>query len=244
MKAVNKYSNSNPRHRDFFQYLLAFLSIVLFGFLLFQTYNYFTNPAVFAIRHLKIEDPDTRADRKQLSNLINMALNGNFFTLDLLELRSHLLAVAWVEDVDIRRLWPDTLEVRVSEQKPVARWNEKELINEKGELFTVPEASVPVQLVALKGPDNLKPHVFAAYQFLQGKLENHGLQLQALSLDARAGWHFVVAPNVEVVVGSRDFDVRVNRFLAAYPPLLKKHPEGAHSVDLRYPNGMAVRWIQ
>ena len=80
-------------------------------------------------------------------------LKGNFFTLNLYQAREAFKTIPWVREVQIRRIWPHTLEVQLHEHQAVAHWKNvnsavskespKEsptyalggLINNQGELF-------------------------------------------------------------------------------------------------------------
>ena len=43
----------------------------------------------------------------------------------------------WVERAEVRKRWPDVLEVRIVEHRPFARWGEQQLLSEHGRLFPV-----------------------------------------------------------------------------------------------------------
>lgn len=41
----------------------------------------------------------------------------------------------WVESAQVRKRWPDVLEVHVTEHKPFARWGADRMLSEQGRLF-------------------------------------------------------------------------------------------------------------
>ena len=60
-----------------------------------------------------------------------------------------LVKVPWVRAVALRRAWPMTLEITVSEHEPLARWNDSALVNVQGETFS---ADYDGELPQFSGP--------------------------------------------------------------------------------------------
>jgi cell division protein FtsQ len=138
-------------------------------------------------------------------------------------------------------VWPATLVIHIDEQRPVAAWGEAELLSAGGERFR--PARRPAGLPRLAGPEGSHGQVLERYRSLQRALAAAGLELAALSLDARRAWQARLAGGAALELGRQDIEARVERFAAAWPRLVAGR--GGHapeSVDLRYPNGFAVRW--
>ena len=66
-----------------------------------------------------------------------------FFAVDLDRLRDRVEALPWVARAEVRKQWPDTLIIRVSERKAVAHWGQDRLLSASGELFDAPQAGLP-----------------------------------------------------------------------------------------------------
>ena len=62
--------------------------------------------------------------RDALTERISGSLSGGFLWLDLAAIREPLEALPWVHRVVVRRQWPDSIEVRVIEQRAIAHWGE------------------------------------------------------------------------------------------------------------------------
>ena len=75
--------------------------------------------------------------RIEVEQILPSALKGNFFSLNLEMVRGTLEKLPWVRKVEVRRIWPARLEVKVEEHRPAARWGEGrgELVNSYGEVF-------------------------------------------------------------------------------------------------------------
>ena len=76
--------------------------------------------------------------RTQIRAAVQPRLGKGFFALDLDAVQKAVAALPWVESVEARKRWPDTLELRIYERQPFARWNEKRLISRQGMVFDAP----------------------------------------------------------------------------------------------------------
>ena len=90
---------------------------------------------ILPISSVKIEGEFKYLDKEQLKNQSMPVVDGGFFSVDLLAVRNVLIGLPWVEDVSVRRQWPDQLLVRVIEKKPVVYWGDNAVLSAKGVLF-------------------------------------------------------------------------------------------------------------
>ena len=98
------------------------------------------NLPVFALKEIKIIGDNNGKDfkyvtREQISNLINRNKFGNFFTVDLDMIGSKFETLPWVRAANIRRHWPNSIEVQLEEHIVLARRGGSELVNTYGEIF-------------------------------------------------------------------------------------------------------------
>ncbi len=143
------------------------------------------------VRHVVFTEALPHTKRGEVEQVLPAALKGNFFSLNLDMVRSALEKLPWVRKVDVRRQWPDRLEVRVEEHKPVARWGEGrgELVNSYGEVFA---ASLPEQeaggMPLLFGPLGTAPEVLKEYGELVGAFKAVGETPVQVTLSPRLAW--------------------------------------------------------
>jgi cell division protein FtsQ len=60
------------------------------------------------------------ASRSKVQRVFALDFQHSIFSIPLDERRRRLLAIDWVEDASVSRIWPDRLVVRIRERKPVA----------------------------------------------------------------------------------------------------------------------------
>jgi cell division protein FtsQ len=188
------------------------------------------------------------APRARLLAVFDRDYGRSIYLVPLEERRRQLLAVEWIRDASVRRTWPDRLDVYLAERQPVA-------------FVAVPAAQAGVSRLALIDEDGviLEPPARAEYHLpvLAGIRPDQGLAARRdgvrrmLRLVAEAG---PLAENVSeidvsdrqnlklveqvdgraltLLVGSRDFRRRLEKFHANYPQIRGQLGEAA-TLDLR-----------
>lgn len=178
-------------------------------------------------------------------------IRGNFFTADLQAIRAAFETVPWVQRASVRREWPNKLVVTVEEYKLLGTWGEEEgrLLSADGFVFTAnlaeAEAEMGGKLPELAGPDDSAHEVAARLADLRNWLAPLHLTPRSLSLSQRYAWTARLDNGITLHLGraaERDvLKARIDRFVSVYPQLSVAMAGQIGSVDLRYPNGLALR---
>ena len=148
----------------------------------------------------------------------------------------------WVERAEVRKRWPDVLEVRITEHKPFARWGEDKLLSEHGRLFPMPKELSGLDLPQLGGPESQVQEVTALYNESRQLFAPMGLDVTTLVMDARGSWSLLLGNGTQVVIGRTDARPRLGRFARMLPQLLAAQAQPLVRADLRYTNGFALSW--
>ncbi|MHB1214003.1 MAG: cell division protein FtsQ/DivIB [Thiobacillus sp.] len=204
----------------------------------------------FALRSIEVKTPVAHVTEAQIRLVAERRVRGTFFTIDLESVRNSLEKLPWVREARVERRWPDTLVVSLTEHVPLARWNDNALINEMGEVFV---AAVDQRLPRLSGPEDSSAEVVATFRRYQASLAPLGITIDELRLTPRRAWRLRLDNGIQLALGREQTDARLARFVAMYPRLFGAQPANAvaaaaaHAprkpimVDLRYPDGFAVR---
>ena len=178
---------------------------------------------------------------EELKQAIAGWLRGGFFGVDIAAVRASALAVPWVRDVSVRRVWPGELHVTVAEDRPIARWAGGGLVTDRGALLPVRRARAAVGLPVFDGPREAIPRLLDGLRELGSIFDGIGGGIARLERTAAGNWSLDFADGVRLVF--RDGQERhVRRFAAVYLSALMGRRESIERIDLRYPNGFAVRW--
>ena len=171
---------------------------------------------------------------------------GNFFTVDLDRVRQAFEDAPWVRRAQVRRLWPNRLFVALEEHRPLAQWGDGRFVNTFGELFKVNPEEVDEResLLAFDGPVGTQGIVTRRYAELTEQLKPLSLTPHKVALSERQAWSAQLDNGITLLIG-RDEGVAVNdriaRWVAVHPTVQARLNERTEVVDLRYPNGFAVR---
>jgi cell division protein FtsQ len=200
------------------------------------------DPQVLPVRVVGVEGEMRFLKPGQLERAVIQAVKGSFFSVDLHRIRAKLAELAWVDSVSIRRVWPDTLRVRVVEQQPLARWGEDALLNLRGEVFR-PQPLPPFpQLAVLHGQTEDAISISREFQRIDTLLKTIGLELGRVRVDPRKAWLLHTRDGLEINLGRKQILPRLARFVRLYPQLEHSSQGRLMRVDLRYTNGFAASW--
>ena len=195
---------------------------------------------LFPVREIAIGNRVEKTTRDEIEAAVRGRAGGNFFAFSLPELRSGLEELPWVRRVAVRRVWPDRLEVTLEEHVALGRWGDDALINTHGERFLGKTNQVLPHFVAPAGSEAEVARRYARFSQIIAPL---GTGLERVVLTPRFAWQLRLANGLHLMLG-RDADqaeARLARFIDTHPSTLGKIPRHHDYVDLRYPNGFALR---
>ncbi len=218
--------------------LLALLITALLAGLLARL----TDPGTLPITRIRVEGRIAHLDEAMLRRAVAGRVQGGFFGVDVAAVRAAVEALPWVDRARVRRIWPDTLQIRVTEQVPVAIWNDTGLVNRRGGVFRPQAATWPADLPRLYGPAGRSAWLAGRYREFAASLQPAGLGIAALRVDARGAVRLRLANGIEVVLGREARSARLARFVRVWRKALAAEAARIARVDLRYGSGLAVQW--
>ena len=175
-------------------------------------------------------------------------IKGNFFTANLDTVRQTFESIPWVRKATVRREWPNQLTVTLEEHAPLGTWGEDgRLLSIKGDVFTanLAEAEEDADLMAFNGPLGSEKEVIARLNDLNTWFAPMAVTADALYLSGRYAWTVKLSNGVTVELGreksSTTLKERVDRLVGIYPQLVARLQNRIESIDMRYPNGLALK---
>lgn len=193
---------------------------------------------VFPVREVRVVGAVEQVTRAQLEAVVRGELRGNFFTLDLEAARASFERLPWVRRVNVRRHWPDRLEVALEEHEALARWGEEGLVNTHGERF---EAASDRVLPVFRGPAEASAEMAQRFGTFVKAVEPLGRRVVVVTLSPRRAWTLRLDDGMTLELGREQMEARLARFAAAHGASIAQMRNAPAVVDLRYPNGFAVR---
>lgn len=217
---------------------LLLLAIVM---LLYAGGYWLVHSPLFPVRVIYIQGDMQKVTPEQLRYIAGHELHGTFFTLNIDNTRAAFEKLPWVREAQVRRRWPDGLEIQVAEHEAIARWGENGLIDTSGDWF---DAASDQQLPVLSGPENSEKTLAAMLPKLTQWLAPSGLKPVRIELQGRGAWRVLMSNDVWIELGRGEMaqlEKRARRFAMYWPDVKSRLPNGVNYVDMRYPNGFAVQ---
>ena len=175
-------------------------------------------------------------------------IRGNFFTTNLDVVRSAFESVSWVHKASVQREWPNKLIVTLEEHQVLGTWGEDgRLMSVKGDVFTanLAEAEEDADLIAFAGPEGSEKEVLARFLDFKEWFSKISLVPEQLNYSSRYAWSLKLNNGMKVELGRVQDETtlkkRVGQLLLVYPQLLASLQDSIESVDMRYPNGLALK---
>lgn len=227
--------------------LLATATLLTFATVGLLAADQLYRPDTFVISQLKIRGAFNRITTEQVREALVEEDLGNFFSVDLLAIKSVVEALPWVYRANVRREWPNTLELYVEEHKPVMRWGKDKWVSSVGQVIDLDDDIELGNAIVLNGRDaDASRMLQAAFNWKQ-QLAKRALELKSVSLSSSQAWSLgvVYAPQqaqFEIQLGRDDIANRLARFEFLFDQKFRDGTRRLTHVDARYPDGLAVKF--
>lgn len=222
--------------------LLPYIAVFVLALMVWQIG---AGPQWFPIRNVKVEASYQQISRAEIKEMVTPFVTDGFFHFHSYALKEQLLANSWVAQAHVARRWPDGVAVVIKEHQPMVRWQNTGLISQQNKLFFPAhyQANQWYHLPHLSGPEELWRDVVDLYQQLRASAQQSAtnVNIRALQVSDRQSWTVKVNQGTAVKLGRENMVARFEQFLQAYQQMPERERQRAATVDMRYPNGMAVR---
>lgn len=226
-----------PRLKRYFK--IALLGIIVLSFVF--SLNQLKFSREFPIRTVRVAGL-AHIDPNEIKTLLTPLVNEGFFNVNVDSIRERLLQLPWIYDLYVRRTWPDRVDVVIVEKNPVARWGDQYLLSETGELFSPKLDTFPSDLPQVYGPMGEQMEILQYFKDINRILMRIHAKIASLEETPYLLWKLVLDNGIALYIGNKDVLARLDEFVQVYPQVVGERAEDVDYIDLRYPNGMAVRW--
>lgn len=233
--------------------IFADLFGVLFILLLLASAIYwFIQRPVFLLKGVDIEVVGNKdaITSKEVSQVLNGHIRGNFFTADLEEIAEQLKKVPWVRDSSVGRVWPNKLEATLYLHKPVAVWGEEKLLAEDGTIFVANQeiAESKGALPRIFGPVDRRMEIYDQYLRFEKTCKKLGFEIISLDYSEYSGWTLKFKrPEGKVIKlvlkkgeNASRMDEQLEHVLDSLPEITARLGVEPSALDARYEKGIAV----
>jgi cell division protein FtsQ len=231
------------------------MSSLLFGFFLFllvlSSFEYFIKNKIKNLDTITITGDVLHNDISSIHHHIASNISENFYDINLFNAKKIFETIPWISQAAVKRVYPNQIEVKLSEYKAKAMWGIREdmkLVDEKGVIFEVSdEDDMFDEMPRLIGPDGQAKFMLDMYKQLSIALNPLKIKLKTLELKARGSWIATLDGGAHLELGrgsAKDVIDRANKFSAGAELMLDKLNKKSTDilyVDLRHSDGYALR---
>jgi cell division protein FtsQ len=233
---------------------MAALGLVLIAgaTILFSVGRWALAHPAFGISRIVVEGDTTHHNAITLQANVVSRISGNFFTLDLTQVRSVFESVPWVRQATVRREFPNRLRVKIEEHRSISFWgaeSESRMVNSQGEVFEANAGEAEAdELPRLVGAEGQSALMLDVYKKLALAMQPFGAAIEQLDLSIRGAWTMQLDSGAVVELGRgspAEVMSRLQNFLNTHKQVLATYQRAGldriESVDLRHGQGYAIR---
>jgi Cell division septal protein len=196
----------------------------------------------WTIKQVDVAAEYQRVTAEQVRLAIKKTGERSFFRLDTDQVKNSLKSLNWVREAHVVKQWPDRLKVTLIEHQPKVIWNEHQLINQRGELFTVERIDDVADLPKLFGPENQADAIYKLFNRFNRLLQPVGHEIAVARISQRGGWQLELRNGLQINLGTEQQEARALRLADTWQNLIRASQQSPQRIDLRYSNGYVVHW--
>ena len=201
----------------------------------------FAGVITFPVQSVRIGGEFVRVSKGEIERAVESVLAPGLVRIDVNAIRDAALGVAGIREATVRRVWPDRLEISVVEREAVARWASGGYVGSDGTHFAPSDDTSADPLPVLAGPDGSQRQVLDLHTRLERSLAPLGLSLVATELTPRGVLYTTLHGGPRLVMRPEAIERDAETYAKALAKVMAGRLQEIERVDLRYPNGFAVR---
>lgn len=239
VKAMRKRRKSAPLKLNYVPVKAYFwIGISLLLFTTYEVFIKYAEPRLLPIKHIELNALFEKTDPVVIKHHLRRHVKG-FISTDVLKLKQEILNLPFVDEVIVKRIWPDKLLITLVEQKLIAVWDENFFVNNKGEVIGGLGQS-SLNLPRFHGPAGQSKLMLDQYNQMSKALESVARKIVELDLTSRRSWQLTLDNGLKLILGRKDFSEKLAAMIDVYPKLKLSYGDHIDSIDLRHPNGFSV----
>jgi cell division protein FtsQ len=194
------------------------------------------------IHYVKIEGAFQYTSKDRLKQVLAPQMKRGYYHADMQAIHQAIKALPLVDQVDVKRVWPDAVYIKITEQKPVVRWGKDALLNKQGDVLVPDNIDDFKNLPLITGPEGQEKKLLEIMKGVYIVLKDKSMQLAEFHVNERRAWRIKLASGLEMQLGRKAPLENMQRFLKTMDLLGEDQIGLIASVDTRYPNGYAITW--
>ena len=223
----------------FFRKLLILFLIFL---VILMTIVYVVSKTDKAISRVDVVSNDglVYISKQGLIDNISKVSNKEWFDVDVESVENSLYAIKGVDYALVKKVWPSTLVIYLFDRKPIAYWNNNQILLENMVIITPEVFSFNGNLPYLESTDvEGRDYIFETYQNLNDIVKSNSLSILKVTYKGNQ-FKLLLSNDTQVILGSSKLQSRLELFLESYKKV--KDYKSVEYFDMRYSDGFTVKY--
>lgn len=240
---VNKKQASRKVAHEPFKFKLSKPGVIIVSVIMLVTLVAVVYPKteVLPIEKIRISGDFTHLDILPVESQLQQYLGQGFFSVDIQEIQQVLDQQPWVNNVSVRRLWPNQLKVSIEENQVFARWDDTHLLSTSAKVFEAKSEAFK-QLPLIHGYMGQSVDLLSRFNDLQHQFNKYDLKITEMHEDNKGALNLMLENSLAISLGSEHNEHKIRNFLAVYEQQIKPRMQHIKHIDFRYSNGFAIAW--
>ena len=209
---------------------------IIIIFFLLSLILYISDYFVYPIEEVEVTSTTSNYDTEKINDIVASIQGQDLLSLDLSDIKRSIRSDDWIRDVEIKKSFPDTLEIIIIPQQPYVVYNSKIMMLDG----TVISASMlPLDLPIIVDHTNDSQSSMNTMILTSKLLQKIGLDIKKVEIHDAL---IKVFTSTNILISDRiNYQVNLNRLVIAFQDLQKLFKKEIKSIDMRYSNGFAIK---
>ena len=178
--------------------------------------------------------------KQGLINKLSKLKKTEWFDVDPESIERYFYSIKGVDYTLVKKVWPSTLVIYMYDYKPVAYWNNDQILLENMEIIKPEVFSSDRDLPHIVSTDETnRDYVYETYQELDALAKEHNLSIVKILYQGNQ-FSILLSNEMLVILGSTKLRSRLDLFFDSYKKV--KDYKKVKYFDMRYSDGFAIKY--
>ena len=209
---------------------------IIIIFFLLSLILYLSDSFVYPIEEIEITSTNSNHNTEKINEIVASIKGQDLLSLDLSDIKRSIRSDDWIRDVEIKKSFPDTLEIIIIPQQPFAIYNSKIMMIDG---TVIKASSLPLDLPIIIDHTNDSLSSMNTMILTSKQLQKIGLDIKKVEIHDSL---IKVFTSTNTLISDRvNYEVNLNRLIITFQDLKKLFKREIKSIDMRYSNGFAIK---
>ena len=210
--------------------------LIIIIFFLLSLILYTSDYFIYPINEVEITSTSSNYNNEKINDIVVSIQGQDLLSLDLSDIKRRIRSDGWIRDVEIKKSFPDKLEIFVTPQQPYAIYNSKIMMKD-GSVINATPMTVDLPIITDYTHDSSSS--MNTMILTEKLLQKINLDIKKIEIHASL---IKIYTSTNILISDRDnYEANLNRLVLTFTDLQKLFKRDIKSIDMRYSNGFAIK---